>query len=658
VIESVGSAPLGSAARALVVLVIAAPFLAALLGLLVGRVRPRLVVPVALAGTGISLAGAVVALFLDSGTASLGSAPTGTVPIGLDLQVDGLGACVAVAVTVVALLVQVYSVAYLRDADGARDPRYASYAAFISLFTAAMLLVVFADDLFVLLVGWEVMGACSYFLIGHHWERPEARPAAIKAFLTTRVGDVGFMFGIFALGLAAGTFRISGVVEAVAAGELSTTEVTVATLLLLCGVVGKSAQFPLHTWLPDAMAGPTPISALIHAATMVAAGIYLVARLYDVFLAAPTTLAVMAVIAALTMLGAALAALAQDDIKRVLAYSTVSQLAYMLGGLAVGSSTAAGFHLLTHAAFKALLFLAAGAVIHAVGSNLLGDMGGLRKAMPVTFVTMTLGLSALAGVPPLSGFFSKEAVLGAAEHAALHSGSGEAGGPVEAWTGWLVLVVGLLTVAVTAAYTMRLWLMVFVGPPRSPRVPHEAPGLMRWPLVVLAVPTVLLGLLAVDAGLVSRLLFGGRGLDLPVYVELADGSLVPPGAQELHLGALTSVLSVALAVTGAVLTYLAWRRVHMANPAEALGWLRPSLARAFYVDELYDATLVRPTRALARWVVTGDRDVVDAWVRGSGTGSRWLGAALRLTQTGNVQTYLTVLLAGAVLALVGAVVVT
>ena len=240
----------------------------------------------------------------------------------------------SVAVAVVALAVQVYSSAYLKG-----DPRYSSYAAFVSLFTAAMMLVVFADDLFVLLVGWEVMGVCSYFLIGHHWEQEEAQRSAVKAFVVTRLGDVGFLFGIFTLAVAAGTSRIENILVVSGGGPgnadagplLSEHTATVATLLLLCGVVGKSAQFPLHTWLPDAMAGPTPISALIHAATMVAAGIYLVARLYPVFLAAPMTLAVMAVIACITMLGAALAAFAQDDIKRVLAYSTVSQLAYMLG---------------------------------------------------------------------------------------------------------------------------------------------------------------------------------------------------------------------------------------------------------------------------------------------------------------------------------------
>ena len=413
-----------------VVLAVLAPALAAAVGFLSGRRWPGTAVPVAVAGAGLALVSAVVLCARAVRDAPLDGAlhgprvPTGTIDFGLDLRLDGLAAVVSVAVAAVAFAVQVYSSAYLKG-----DPRYSSYAAFVSLFTAAMMLVVFADDLFVLLVGWEVMGVCSYVLIGHHWEQEGARAGAVKAFVVTRLGDVGFLFGIFALAFAVGTFSISGVTVAALEDGIPESTATIATLLLLCGVVGKSAQFPLHTWLPDAMAGPTPVSALIHAATMVAAGIYLVARLYDVFLLAPATLAAMAVIAAVTMLGAALAALAQDDIKRVLAYSTVSQLAYMLAGLAVGSAAAATFHLLTHAAFKALLFLAAGSVIHAVGTNLMGDMGGLRRAMPVTFVTMTLGLAALAGLAPMAGFFSKEAVLGAAEETARH------GGPVPSWAG-------------------------------------------------------------------------------------------------------------------------------------------------------------------------------------------------------------------------------
>ncbi|MFD0823093.1 NADH-quinone oxidoreductase subunit L, partial [Micromonospora zhanjiangensis] len=273
------------------------------------------------------------------------------------------------------------------------------------------------------------MGICSYLLIAHDRRLPEAPAAAMKAFLVTRVGDVGFLLGIALLGLGAGSFRIADVL----AHDYPTGTLTAACLLLLTGVAGKSAQFPLHTWLPDAMAGPTPISALIHAATMVAAGVYAVTRLYPLFERAPAALAVLGVMAAVTLLLGAFAATAQDDIKRVLAWSTVSQIGYMAGALAVGSPAAALFHLLSHAAFKALLFLAAGCVIHAVGSTLMSAMGGLRRTMPVTFWCTAIGLGALAGVPPLSGFWSKDGVLVVAQEAARH-GSGPAG----AWVGWLV----------------------------------------------------------------------------------------------------------------------------------------------------------------------------------------------------------------------------
>jgi NADH-quinone oxidoreductase subunit L len=609
------------------------PALAALVGMLGGRTWPRLVVPVAVTGTALSLlATAVLAVraITDaplSEQAQLASTPTGSVQMALDLRVDGLAALVSLAVTVVALAVQVYSTAYLKG-----DPRYSSYAAFVSLFTAAMLLVVFADDLMVLLVGWEVMGACSYFLIGHHWEQEGSRAGAAKAFITTRLGDVGFLFGIFVLGTAAGTFNITAIVQSPPSGTMA----TVATLLLLCGVVGKSAQFPLHTWLPDAMAGPTPISALIHAATMVAAGIYAVARLYPVFLAAPATLAVMAVIACISMLGAALAALAQDDIKRVLAYSTVSQLAYMLSALAVGSSLAATFHLLTHAAFKALLFLAAGSVIHAVGTNLMPDMGGLRRVMPLTFATMTVGLAALAGVPPFSGFVSKEAVLGAAEETARQ------GGPAYSWTGWLVLVVGLVTVVVTAAYATRLWLMTFFGDRRGAAAGHEPAPAMRWPLVVLAVPAALLGLVGLPPDW------------LPTWLSTGE----PVGQPELHIGLATSAISALLTLAGVLTVWLVWRREPAADPSRVLGRRRPALGYAFYVDDFYDRTVVAATRRATGTVSWTDDSVVVPTVLGSGRVARTLAALVSRTEGGNITAYLTGLLAGVLLVVAGVVVLT
>ena len=629
-----------------VYLALVAPFLAAVVGLLGGRTWPRLVVPVAVAGASVALLAALVLAgravtgdLLER--AHLAEVPTGGPPIGIDLQVDGLAALVSVAVCAVALAVQVYSIGYLRG-----DPRYSSYAALVSLFTAAMLLVVFADDLMVLLVGWEVMGVCSYFLIGHHWEQEGSRASAVKAFVVTRLGDVGFLFGIFLLATTVGSFSIDRVLASSAVDGWPEHTATIATLLLLCGVVGKSAQFPLHTWLPDAMAGPTPISALIHAATMVAAGIYLVARLFDVFLLAPATLAVMAMIACITMLGGALAALGQDDIKRVLAYSTVSQLAYMLAALSVGSAVAAEFHLLTHAAFKALLFLAAGSVIHAVGTNLMPDRGGLRRLMPVTFATMTLGLAALAGVPPLAGFFSKEAVLGAAEETAVHHE-----GPAYAWTGWLVLVVGLVTVAVTAAYVARLWLMTFFDRPRGGVAAHESSPVMRWPLVLLAVPTVLLGLVALrdhwfPDWVETPSASGGAG------VAPSEGSAVAQDA--LHIGPVTSVLSLVLVLVGALAVWLVWRRAPAADPTAQLRQRR-ALEHAFFVDDLYDRAFVQPVRVATRAVGWADDAVVGEAVRDTGRGTSRLSEWVSRAQGSTVQAYLTGLLAGVLLLVAGVV---
>jgi NADH-quinone oxidoreductase subunit L len=613
------------------------PALAAVLAIAFGRRYPRTIAPISVVGATLAflaswaVAGAVLLGDLRPRSASYLEIPTGAVPFDLAFRLDGLTGMVALLVTSVALAVQVYSVAYMRH-----EPRYRSYAAFVSLFTAAMLLVVVADDLLVLLVGWEVMGVCSYFLIGHHWERQDARDGAVKAFVVTRLGDIGFLFGIFVLGLGAGTFRISQLQTAVVYDAISTPLATLATLLLLCGVVGKSAQFPLHVWLPDAMAGPTPISALIHAATMVAAGVFLVARLWPVFALATVTLIVLAVIAAITMLGSALCALAETDVKRVLAWSTVSQLAYMMGGLAVGGYTAGLLHLLSHGAFKALLFLCAGVLIHAVGSNLVSAMGGLRRKLPVAFVTMTVGLGALAGIPPLSGFFSKEAVLGAAETTALE------GGPVPGWAGWLVLVAGLVTVALTAAYAMRLWLLVFFGQEAKVAEPHTS-GLMRWPLVVLAVPAALFGFVALAPDWLSAWFSGGSQVD-------AAAALRSPADAEQHglLHASTTVIAMLLVAVAIAGVLLAWRRLGGEDPAAMLGRARPVLQAGLGMDAFYDRWVVRPVKGLGRLVVGTDRDVVDFYVLGSGRAARFLGGALRRVQSGNVQTYVTLLLAGVV----------
>ncbi len=526
----------------------------------------------------------------------------GDLDVSFALLVDTRALLMALAVAVVALCVQVYSTGYL-----AGDGRYGPYAAQISIFTGAMLTVVFSGDLISLLIGWEVMGACSYLLIAHDRTLPEAPRAAVKAFLVTRVGDVGFLLGIVLLGVHAGTFRIVDVLDAVPG--MSPALITTAALLLLAGVAGKSAQFPLHTWLPDAMAGPTPISALIHAATMVAAGVYVVVRLFPVFAASPTALAVMAAMAGVTLLLGALAATAADDIKRVLAWSTVSQLGYMMAALSAGALDAAMFHLLAHAAFKALLFLGAGSVIHAVGSNLMSRMGGLRRSMPVTFWTMTIGLGALIGLPPFAGFFSKEAVV-----AALH----------ERPALWLAALLG---VALTAWYSTRLWLLTFFGPARDAAVHGHEPGwAMRAPLLLLAVPAAGLGVGALAAD-----------------YELA------------HLG-VELVLPLLLAVLGVAVAWWGWRRAEAGDPAAVLGRAGPFLAGGLGLDTVQDRVIVRPVRALARAITTVDVSGVDGTVNGLGRATAGAGAGLAAWHRAALPRALAGVLVGAVLVTVTAVV--
>jgi NADH-quinone oxidoreductase subunit L len=589
----------------------ALPAVVALLGLLVGdRIVGGPAVPAVL-GTSAALVVSVLVLIAVEGAPArvhedaVSWTPIGEQTLHVGTRVDGLAAVVSVMVCVVALLVQIYSTTYM-----AGDPHYSTYAAEVSLFTAAMLLVVVASNLFELLVGWELMGLCSYLLIGHYWQTEGARAAAVKAFVTTRVGDAGFLVGVIVIGVDAGSFDISRVLaHPVAHGTL-----TAGVLLIVAGVVGKSAQFPLHVWLPDAMAGPTPISALIHAATMVAAGIFVVARMYPLFLAAPVALTVLGILACITMLGAALVALAEDDLKRVLAWSTVSQLAYMAAGLAVRGWTAGVYHLLTHAAFKALLFLAAGSVLRTVGTNLMSEMGGLRRSMPVTFVTMVIGAAALAGLPPFAGAFSKDAVLAAAR---------ERGGGL----GTAVYVVGLLTVVVTAAYVTRLVIRTFFGDYRGradgTRVRlHESPLTMTGPLVLLALAAVGLGLPALPSGTGVA-----RWLD------------APPGTAGLHVGAGGVVLSTVLLVVAVGVVVGLHRRAPAADPLAILGRARRPLAAAFGVDAVYDRLLVRPLRVAAAVVLTLDSRGLDRVVEGSGAAAGGVGGGLRRLQNGNVQAY-------------------
>ncbi|MFE3472546.1 MULTISPECIES: NADH-quinone oxidoreductase subunit L [unclassified Streptomyces] len=645
------------------------PFLGAVAGLALGRTAPGFVRPLAILPTLTAAVLAVVVAVRQGGGRAIDAAtqltPTGSVPIDLALHLDGFAVLVAVLVGLVATCVQLYSTAYLRN-----DARYPSYAALVSLFTSAMLLVVYSGDLMVLLVGWEIMGICSYFLVGHYWETPEARAASLKAFLVTKLGDVPFLIGLFALAADTGSFRITKVLAAVTNGGLD--HPTLIALLLLAGVAGKSAQFPLHTWLPDAMAGPTPVSALIHAATMVAAGIYLVARLLPVFAASGAALTVLAVMAAVTMVGSGLAALAQDDIKRVLAYSTIGQLGYMSGALAVGDRGAAVFHLISHGAFKAVLFLAAGVVIHAAGTNSLAAMsrmGGLARRIPDAYWTMTVALLALAAIPPFAGFFSKEAVLVAAEHTAVGD---RAVAPAAA--GWTVLIAGLTAAVLTAAYATRLWLLAFRG--RGAEAPDHGrqPVAMTAVLWILAVPTIAFGL---TSGVIGDW-FDGHALTpslttavLATGVTLVGGLVTygawrhttalaartPIGAVAAHPGAEPALVE-AEAMTSHTAAY--GTIAAAADPADPgrllLGPLHRHAVTGFHLDALYTALFVRPVQQAARLVRFLDRTVVDTYVNGSGAVTRLLGTAVRRAQTGNVQTYLGALLAGSLVLAIAAVV--
>jgi NADH-quinone oxidoreductase subunit L len=623
------------------------PFASAALILFLGKRSPGkgAFYGIAAVGAGVVLSLGVLWHFLDGGAVvqrSMEWFRIGSLTVELGQYVDGLTAVMLVVVTIVSLCVQVYSLGYMHG-----DKRFTWFYVVLSLFTGAMLDVVIANNLFQLLVGWEVMGVCSYLLIGHWWEEHENSSAAIKAFITTRVGDVPFMFGIFALVFATGltTANIPKIGEMAAQGEISTFWLSAAALLLFGGTIGKSAQFPLHVWLPDAMAGPTPVSALIHAATMVAAGVYLVGRLFQVFVHAdPVVLTVVSIVAAITMLIGALLAMVQDDIKKVLAYSTISQLAYMVAGLSMGEAgyIAGLFHLFTHAFFKALLFLGAGSVIHAVHTNDMSEMGGLRRFMPLTFWTFLIGAAALSGIPPLAGFWSKDEIISTAFHQ----------GKYALWA------VAALTAILTAFYMTRAVLLTFYGEYRGHGHPHESPPSITGPLVVLAA-------LACVAGF-----FNATAFDIHRF-----GDLVLPGSEHEPFNYGFAALSIVGAGLGIVAGYGLYARWRDREPLRALGPGYVLLENKFYLDDLYWYGIVRPTRDtvsvavnwfnqhvidavvngagwLARRIGIGvnefDRDVIDGAVNGIGKTTGFTGGLLRYLQSGNVQRYAAFLFTGVV----------
>jgi NADH-quinone oxidoreductase subunit L len=528
-------------------------------------------------------------------------------------RLDALAMVMTLVVTGVGFVIHVYSVGYMHG-----DRGFARYFAYLNLFTTAMLILVLADNLVLLFVGWEGVGLCSYLLIGFWYEKPENAAAGKKAFLVNRVGDAGFLLGLFLLVATLGRHGIwtLDVVALEQHRDLLGPVALPVCLLLFAGATGKSAQLPLYVWLPDAMAGPTPVSALIHAATMVTAGVYMIARLAFLYALAPAALAVVAVIGALTALFAAVIATAQMDIKKVLAYSTVSQLGYMFLGLGVGAGGAAIFHLVTHAFFKALLFLGAGSVIHGLGGvQDMARMGGLRPRMRITFVTMAVATLAIAGVPPFSGFFSKDEILWGAWQAA----------PVLA-------AIGLFVAFLTAFYTGRLFCMTFLGECRAPEDVkhhiHESPPVMTLPLVVLAV-----------------LAAAGGFLDVPGLLG---------GEAEAHAPLAFMLLATALAAGGLGLAwalYVRWPDVPVLA-AERLGALYRLVRDKFRVDELYDATAVRLVFAAAEVSAQRiDPQLIDGAVNGAGRVVAATSGAWRRFQTGNVQHYALSFLAGALVLL-------
>jgi NADH-quinone oxidoreductase subunit L len=533
----------------------------------------------------------------------------------LSQSIDGLTAVMFVVVTLVSLCVQIYSTAYMHG-----DVRYTWYFAALSLFTGSMLNLVIADDLLQLLIGWELVGICSYLLVGHWWEEKENSDAGIKAFITTKTGDIPFLFGIFVLAFGAHTSSIAAITHKAVSGDLSQGVLFAGALLLFGGAIGKSAQFPLHVWLPDAMAGPTPVSALIHAATMVAAGVYLVGRLFAVFIGAGgTALAFVGAIGAITMVIAALLAMVQDDIKRVLAYSTVSQLAYMVAGLSLGKEgyTPGLFHLFTHAFFKALLFLAAGSLIHSVHSNNMSEMGGLRKWMPVTFWTFLIGAAALSGIFPLAGFWSKDEIISTAwktDH-------------------FVIFAATLGTAILTAFYMTRAVLLTFFGDYRGTAHPHESPVAMTGPMVVLAGLSCVVGFLG-PTHLFADWVHFGAVIREPVDYGFAAVSLLGAAA-------------------GIAVGYRLYSRWRDRDPLTRLGPVYTFIERKYYLDDLYLRGVVRPIQyRAAAGIDLIDRRVVDGAVNGVGTTARFAGGVLRYLQSGGVQRYAALLFAGIVILVV------
>ncbi len=578
--------------------------------------------------------------------------PAGTFVVDVGFHVDALTACLLIVVTTIGMLVHVYSVGYM-----AHDPGTWRFFAYLNLFMFSMLLLVLADNFLVIFVAWELVGLCSYLLIGFWYRKRSAALASKKAFIVNRVGDVGFALGIMLIFVSLGTLNVQEVIDRI--GELDQLTIVAIALLVFCGAVGKSAQFPLHVWLPDAMEGPTPVSALIHAATMVNAGVYLVARANPIFAHAQDAMLVVAAIGIFTAILAASIAFTQTDIKRVLAYSTLSQLGYMFAALGVGAWIAAIFHLMAHGFFKGLLFLDSGSVIHAVHEEQdMRRMGGLAKKIPITYWTMLIGSLAIAGIPPLAGFFSKDEILG------------------EAFSNGFIVVwaIGIVVAGMTAFYMFRLMGMTFWGPSHvdpevEPKI-HESPPSMTVPLILLAIPSIFIGL-------VLGLPFGASRIQEwlePVFAEsFAIAGRVETAPELLGIDGALILISVAVATFGAI---LAWRYFGIdlgalrraPRPAEVAAivtangltrFLYRASLNKWWFDDLNDLLFIQFGGRVAAACWWFDRTIVDGAVNEIGAIFVGFGGGLRRVQTGRVQNYALgiaiglIVMAGSYLVIVG-----
>ena len=558
----------------------------------------------------------------------------GTFRAGFDLQLDHLTVIMVLVVTGVGFLIHIYSTGYMAHEEG-----YYRFFSYLNLFMFFMLILVLAANYVLLFVGWEGVGLCSYLLIGFYYLRKSAADAGKKAFIVNRIGDFGFMLGMFLLFRTFHSLDFSTVFAAAAKPEVAVEPMgqfgvlTIACLLLFVGAIGKSAQLPLYVWLPDAMEGPTPVSALIHAATMVTAGVYMVARSHVLFTHAPTAMYVVAIIGCATAIFAATIGLVQSDIKKVLAYSTVSQLGYMFLACGVGAFGAGIFHLMTHAFFKALLFLSAGSVIHAMGGEQdMWNIGGLRKKIKTTFICMLFGTIAIAGFPPFAAFFSKDSILFAAYNS-------ENGGKV-------LYGVGLLAAVLTSFYMFRLIRLTFYGEQRYDEHKvhvHESPGNMTWPLIILAFLSLTGGWFAAPA------LWGGKDY-FSEFLSPVFGAGEAAGAESASLEYILSGVAVAAAFAGLIVALRMYGKTVNRGTSEGVHKL---LYNKYYVDEIYAALIVRPLMWLSTnvfWKVV-DAGMIDGAVNGVADGAAAVGDTLRHTQSGNTRSYAVWVVVGAMVLL-------